>query len=202
LLTATFRGFLADEKALKELFDYKGASGKKFCMSCRNVVLTPIADDGGTDFVHYKTAKMSECVPMTDDMIYAIVDMLTAQQSSGASATALNNLETNTGVSYNEYGILFDPYLRSIIKPCQQYLRDTMHTVCSKGVASTELCCIVHRLGEVNTNWTMATLQQYCSVWKLPKRLGSVRPGWFDDIKLGPDHMRLFVGGKSCLACV
>ena len=34
---ANFAGFLADEKAHKEIFEAKGASGTKPCISCKNI---------------------------------------------------------------------------------------------------------------------------------------------------------------------
>ena len=37
MLRATFKGWLADEKALKEFNDIKGQAGTKPCISCQNV---------------------------------------------------------------------------------------------------------------------------------------------------------------------
>ena len=48
--TARFKGFLADEKGLKEFYDIEGQAGFKCCISCQNVV----------NFLHKKSAAEQE----------------------------------------------------------------------------------------------------------------------------------------------
>ena len=43
----------------------------------------------------------------------------------------------------------------------------------------------------------MQTITEYACLWNLRKRLGRVKPGWFDDAKVMRDHVRLFANEVS-----
>ena len=82
---AHFGGFLSDEKALKEIFGLKGASGSKPCPTCSNVAQFMDADAmRGTSLVGLSCIDMSALQYHTNASFYSMVDCLSQAKASRA----------------------------------------------------------------------------------------------------------------------
>ena len=211
--TARFKGFLADEKGLKEFYDIKGQAGFKCCISCQNVV----------NFLHKKSAAEQErqtyAIPLDIDdfdklkihdnaSFYEMVDLLeeahtaleTAKEAGerfGHLAKALKDLEYKCGINYNEDSFLFCRTLRgTVIQPVDNYFRDWQHTLASSGVAGTEIACVLTVLQKNKTlkaqNITLDTVLDYCTKFTLPSGHGKFNENWFKSKFLAKDHVKHF----------
>ena len=103
LVRGTFGGFLADEKALKEIFSYKGAGGSKPCCKCGNVfqhidphILERMSRDLGRPLVGIDCCRYASFSYNTDDVLCAMVDRVS--EASRGPAKALKELEQDLGV--------------------------------------------------------------------------------------------------------
>ena len=102
LVRGELGGFLADEKALKEIFGLKGASGSRPCVTCRNVVqyFTP-ADMAGTSLVGIDTVDYRQLLYVSSDDVYTIADDLRNAHLRGTHTQAhLQHLSQAYGVNY------------------------------------------------------------------------------------------------------
>ena len=112
VVSASFSGFIGDEKALKEVIGIKGASGKKPCPTCSNVVrLVDPADRRGTSLVGLDCTDYSELVYHDDDSFFEMLDRLRHLHNSGASKAAISRMEIVFGVHYDEQNLLYDAYM-------------------------------------------------------------------------------------------
>ena len=190
LIRCRFGGFLADEKALKEIFGIKGAGGSKPCIACSNLVQFIDADvvDGsrfvGPDVVDHRLLQYHD-----SDSIYAIVDKLRSAHGAAKKGT-LERLEQAYGVNYVPQGLLFDDELRSIIRPVDHYIRDPMHMLLSTGVAGTETARLVAAIVEEGIGYQH--LQSYISVFTLPHTHGKAPVELLCAHRVSTDHMRCF----------
>ena len=190
LVTAEFAGFIADEKALKEIYCFKGASGSKPCPSCANVVrfLDSHARDGSS-LVTLACADFDLLQPHTDTSIWRMFDRLRALEAANQK-TELKQMEQIFGLNLCEDSLLADAYLRTVVKPSVHVLRDWMHTLVSKGVAGTEMAFLIAKLVEWGINHDQ--ISNYASQFHLPKGRGKVDPAWFAAGRVGFDHLRTF----------
>lgn len=189
MLTAEFSGFLGDEKALKEIFCLKGATGTKPCVTCLNVVQYLDRPDG-TSLVGIDCADTSKFQANTDDGFYEIADRLQRAHRGGATKAALARLEQVLGVNHDPNSIVYDKHLRKIVRPVSHYLRDWMHTIVGHGVAGTEMAMLLQALAADGINHGMVT--EYVTAYTLPKTRGTVQADWFAPHRVADDHMRTF----------
>lgn len=121
-----FCRFLAGEKAQKEIFNVRGASGTKPCISRKNVFhfidetayLKPLACTDPALLDRHN-----------NESIYDIVDLLRASKPI-MNKTKFDELQKALGVNYDKETLLFDDDLRlSVLKPVDHCLRDWMHTL-------------------------------------------------------------------------
>ena len=139
LFRGCFSGFLADEKALKEIYGIKGASGSKPCLTCSNVVQFMEPEHvAGTNLVGINCRASHLLRYNTNATIYNMVDKLRQQKAIGTKIE-LTRMEQAFGMNYNEHNLLFDDSLRQVIKPVDHYLRDWMHTLMSGGIFGTQV---------------------------------------------------------------
>ena len=113
LCTATFVGFIADEKGLKEFLNIKGQAGQKPCPNCKNVVnFIHKRGAAGSDYVvGLDAASLGELKLHTDKSFFAMVSRI-----AGASNAECEELEKVCGVNYDHRSILFCPELRPVIE--------------------------------------------------------------------------------------
>jgi hypothetical protein len=188
-------GFLADEKAHKEVFGLKGAAGSKPCITCQNVIQfvdDAVIERSGTFWVgidEIDNRKLRRC---TSDTVYSIVDQLRAAFGTVTKAK-FARMQQATGINYNPNGLLFiDNRLRRLVRPVEMCFRDPMHSLVSGGVAGTESARLIANLQEHGV--TFEHLRRYVSAFTLPKAQGKVPAAVMAADKVGNDNLRCFAG--------
>ena len=78
LVHGVFAGFIADEKAHKELSSTKGASGSKPCINCSNIFKATQLAAIALGAITIACTDPSLFQPMTNELVYAINDHLRA----------------------------------------------------------------------------------------------------------------------------
>ena len=191
IMTASFDGFLADEKALKEIWCLKGASGSRCCINCTNLIqFLSDADRHGTCLQGLSCYDMSLFRMTTDEEVFRMADSLKTLHDGGCTKVALARLEQILGMTYDADGILYDEHLRTILKPVRMYIRDWMHTVVGHGVAGTQVAAV---LAKMKTNGIKPeSVQLYLNCFALPLAHGPVHASWFDKNNICDDHMKCF----------
>ena len=191
VVSAIFRGFIGDEKALKEILGIKGASGKKPCPTCSNLVrLVRPEDRAGTSLVGLECTDYSQLEYHTDESFFGLLDRLRDLKNGGSSKAAIKNMEIIFGMHYDEDNLLYDPYMRTIVSPTKHVYRDWMHSLVSNGVAGHEMTFLFLALNEIGIKNSM--LQEFAMRFTLPKAHGTVGPGWFLPDRIGPDQLKSF----------
>ena len=112
LVVARVAIVLADEAALKSLFEFKGASGLLPCPLCSNVVLR------SSDLHHinpelkpHSVASLDGCLQHTDASVGSIIQRLRSQRDF-LTKTKFGDLEKSLGSNFVEDGILDGECLR------------------------------------------------------------------------------------------
>ena len=116
-----FRGevkfFVQDEKAMKFLWDVKGASGFKPCYMCRNIVNTDAArvDAVSTGYVRL----MSTCKPAhfhlhTRESFFGACDRIESQRPPVLTNGRFKDLQKTHGINWAPHGVIFDRECRRI----------------------------------------------------------------------------------------
>jgi len=186
MFIARFLGWIADEKALKEIFDIKGQAGQSPCFNCNNVVRF-IQPTRGSRFVKLSCTDPSLFELRTNAQLRTMLDRI----SSAATKTARETLEKSFGINYCPGGLLFDAYLfNNVLDPINNYLRDPMHTLSSNGVAGTHIALVVQELQGQGVS--LDIIQTYAKQFTLPKSRGKVSDLYFQDAMLDTDHVRHF----------
>ena len=184
IVTGCFEGFVGDEKAHKEIFGIKGASGLRPCMTCKNVCRTlPVQDD---DYlIDIGCSDYEKLDFHTDESIVEILDLLSELSTR---KTKLAALEKNTGFKYCPTGLLFDSKLRaaSLSQYSKWMIRDWMHTLVSHGVASTEIALLLRHLKTAH-GIRFEELTSYSARCNLPRALPSPKKEWFTEDRLNED---------------
>jgi hypothetical protein len=191
VLTCHFRGFLGDEKALKEVFGLKGAGGTRPCPNCANVV--QFLDLRGT-LVGIGCPDRHRFTNVSDAGMYHIADRLRAYHGPRAG---LDLLEQTSGVNFEPNGVLFDDDLREFLLPVSHYLRDWMHVIAVHGAGGTELAFFFHEL--IRNGFTYEVIQRYMSVWTVPHAHPKIEPEWFSPKRVGDDNLRVFASEFLCM---
>ena len=191
VVRANFSGFIADEKALKEILGIKGASGPKPCPPCSNVVrFLDAAARRGTSLVGLDCADPSLFRYHNKESFYSMVDKLRAMRAVGCTKTALEKMEQMLGLNYDEANVVYDDYLRTIVDPIAHTIRDWMHTMVSQGVAGTHIALFLHVLS--CNGITLDKIASYAARFHLPKGRGKVDLTWFAAHRVSDDHLRSF----------
>ena len=186
-----FHGFLADEEALKTIFDYKGHAGNVPCQSCLNIRNRWCTIDDNPTLQYMWDPDLSKRKPTTDKHIEAVVNRLS---DPAVGNTRRQDMQTKSGINYNSDGLLFDAYLmRNILKPTQNYVRDWMHTLVSNGVAGSHLAQLCAALSTVGC--TMEIVQRYASLWAMAH--GRVSTDlYFKSELISTDHVKHFASDQ------
>ena len=186
---AKFGGFIADDDAHKQLWGFKGASGRKPCFGCMNVLMDRI---GVPDeyWIGIDCPDAHRFDKHTDETIYAMADKLIA--SVGVlSKTRFEELEKDCGILYIPNGMLYDLHMRKIVRPTTGMIRDWMHVFCSDGVANNEIARVLHTL-KSECNLTVDDVDEWARMIVLPRHHGKVSIVWFSAHRLLDRKMRGF----------
>ena len=146
--------YLADEAALKEIFEFRGASGTKLCPLCVNLVdhrseLHLYSADGG--LVPSTCLDRSAVERSTRESIQSILELLEDRKAT-ASKTGFAKLQQFAGWSYNPWSPLLNTDL-SIDLPAQ-IMFDWMHTYCAGGLWGLEVGLLLGQLQTIGYSQT------------------------------------------------
>ena len=181
-----YGGTIADEKALKEVHDYKGAAGTTPCMSCPYLVNTTNQDLLPAGAVALNSTALTN-EQYSDGDLWAKADNLKGLVAAGRSVKVA---EQAHGLKYNESGLLFREDMRAIHKPSQHYIRDWMHILVSGGIANVELGLL---LGELKRHHVpTSTVKEYAEEYILPKKYGRMPAGWLDHARVSEEYVSSF----------
>lgn len=148
ILFATIKIFVADERALKETWDVKGASGTLPCMFCRNVVLHRSSlhtFDSSGYLVSMVEHDFSRFVLHSDASFKEAFQTLSLQHGTLTGA-AWNRLEQSLGLNYNTLGLLASNTLGPELNPISGTMFDWMHVYCVAGIMNVECGLLLHVL--------------------------------------------------------
>ena len=131
-LRADFGFFILDEAASKSVFGVKGASGAKCCLRCMNVLGSksqpPPGDNYLVRYSEHQRERWRGHTPHSYDSLIRKLDE-TARDDPGK----LEELELMSGLVRQVNGVLWDPYLRKMIKMPHAMYWDTMHCKWASG---------------------------------------------------------------------
>ena len=133
--------FIADEKALKELSSAKGASARKPCIRCANIVGR--VDEGadlGDYLLHYSSTNYQGFDLWSSVRLAEAAAVIQEAHRSGVPNRLVKDLERRLGLSYGAgQGILFRP--AAIVAQIPDTLFwDSMHTVYAIGGVAQYEC--------------------------------------------------------------
>jgi len=190
VLRAKFGGFLADEKAHKEILGVKGAAGTKPCTTCKNVVqFIDTADLESGYLVGIDCAEYERLDYHSNDSFYAMADRLSESRET-MSKKQFARLEQTLGLNYVPDGLLFDTHLRTILCPVDNCIRDWMHTMVSGGIVGTEVALIIAELRGHGVKYD--TMIEFSLLFHLPRSRGNVHKSWFSEQRVSEDSLRSF----------
>lgn len=175
---AEFAGFLGDEKALKEIWHVKGASGTKPCLMCKNVMQQrgdPVPD------AYVRTlscGRLEELDLHSDSSIFECADMLAAQAQAGTqSAKDRKVLQQALGMNFEPHGLLYSGALRTILRPATGTYWDWMHCLMSGGVVPVEVYALLCSMrGE---GLSLTELDSFASEFVVPKGRNKLARNYF-----------------------
>ena len=142
LVCMIFGGLLiADEAALKSVWDDKGASGTKLCFMCQNVV-SHSSDLHTTDATG--TLVSHVCHHKREMVLHTDTSMLDAAKHLAQCRPLMNKgtfkmRQFALGLNYSEHGPLFAPELQEHLKPISMSMFDYMHNFVVGGVFHVEM---------------------------------------------------------------
>ncbi len=196
ILRAVFGGFLADEKAHKEIFLVKGASGTKFCTTCKNCVNRMEVSEHRGYLVGLDCCDYGRLDYHTNESFYMMVDKLREEHAAGRD---ISKLEAMLGLTYDEHGLLFDDGLRSVLKPVDNCIRDWMHTMVSGGIAGTEMALLMLQLHTVGIS--LDSVRTFVNQYRLPQSLGKINLDWFSVNRIAEkgDQLKSFASEQLCM---
>ena len=164
--------FIADENALKEAFDFKGASGVHCCPMCVNIVTE------SSELHHFDgSLKPSTCINQnewvlqTNDGVRENLQFLFSRFGT-ANKKQWEDLTKTIGWNLNPYGLLgFGLPGELDIRPISMIQFDWMHILVVNGVWNHELGALMSKLKQVGV--PQPELHEYLQGFKWPKQQGS-----------------------------
>ena len=184
IVTGIFAGFIADEKAHKEISSTKGASGNKPCLNCSNVFAKWLATTLALGAVTICCVDPTLFTTASNQYVFDAYDFLASKSPVEREA-----LEIQLGIKYEPHGLLGCPHLRTFLRPVDHMIRDWQHTIVGGGVANVELA---RALAAMKRHGIQPTLvQDWLEQFTLPKKYGKVDRGWLSKNRLGKNLVSL-----------
>jgi hypothetical protein len=121
---------LADEKALKEIFCLKGASGTKPCFQCSNVVGHMPPNVVAHGLVHVSCPHPERFKEHTAESFKLMVGRL---HEARARRQQLQSLGQVYGLSHEPRGLPWDAVWQDLLNPCSHAMWDWMHVLVASG---------------------------------------------------------------------
>ncbi len=149
--------FIFDGEAYRAVWSAKGSSGKVQCLKCLNFIHDDDIVTTGPFFAGIAEHDTSKFVAATNATIWAKADMLKdkhAERIAGRCTQAeFGKLSTATGLTFNEFGLLWDKDLRKYVLPGDQITFDSMHNLYSNGLLQYEAGFLWSRLLELGVDF-------------------------------------------------
>jgi hypothetical protein len=195
VVSAVLCGFLADEKALKELFAIKGQAGNVLCpfgcLNIRNRWVDLVPGDGLQHFWDPDLTLRKQC---RREHVRAMLKRL----SDAQTVTRRRTVEKAVGILYVPTGLLFNAHLMDrVVDPCTNYLRDWMHTLLSGGVASIELGLVCAALNKVGID--IDIVRAYALKFNSPYGTNKF---WFKPQLVEDDHVKNFASDTLSMVTI
>lgn len=157
--------FLADEAAIKQCQENKGASGKMLCLFCQTTVQARYAPTALGNLVLHHEHDVSKLVLHSNSSVWKIVDHLESQFGAGTKK-AFADMEVRLGFNYTPGGVLLQRGLRGTWKPISMTAFDPMHVYLVAGVFHREVTLLLPLLAAQGVK--EADLHTWCSSFTFP----------------------------------
>ena len=178
--TVFFRvgALVADEGALKQCMDMKGASGWKPCVLCQNVVSIHSklsVHDSSHSLVDIATTDIRKFALYKDSDIHDIISKLDEAERSTARGAigTFRFMQKSTGFNLNRQGVLYSLHLRNHFSPVKVIMYDWMHVYLVSGIFNHEAGLLLIELHK-HAGLSHDVLHDFCQHFNWPARLKSV----------------------------
>lgn len=157
--------FLGDEDALKKCVSHKGASGKRPCIKCGNVISKGSAVPGYVDI----TCSDAACLQPACDV--EVLDMFSHLRDIRHNKSKLSEAEMLSGWKYAPTAWILDDALWSLLKP-SHVVYDAMRNIWCNGMAAQEIGLFFTAVHD-KASITRADLEEAlkASSWKMTKSI-------------------------------
>ena len=150
MVFATLQTVVADEAALKSIWDVKGSSGTLPCFLCKNVIMHRSGlhtQDVTGILVSSADTDTSKFHLHTNESIISILRMLQTKKDV-LSATAFAKLEQSVGLNLRPQGVLMCSRLQGIALPVSTTQFDWMHIFVVNGIWNLECGLLIAEINK------------------------------------------------------
>ena len=164
---------VADESALKSIWENKGAGGTLPCLLCSNVVLSRHdlhTHDANSHLVSMTETDVSRFAKHDSRSIQAIVNHLSANHPI-LDPTPFGKLESALGFNYCPGGTLWSKWFPEVASPTDCVMFDWMHTYCVHGIWNIEVGYLLKVLSKIRV--THSTLNEWMQNVHWPHHISS-----------------------------
>ena len=141
---------IADEAALKQVWEDKGSSGTKLCFMCQNVVAESSGlhrTDRSNQLISHADSRKAKLVLHTDQtMLQAAAHLV--EQKPLMNKGQFKMRQFALGINYMEHGSLFSQELAPFLKPVSTTMFDWMHNFVVGGVFHVEMTQLLRILNQ------------------------------------------------------
>ena len=163
---------IADEVAIKQSVESKGAAGKLFCSRCSNVISKYSSDNAvdTTGLVHGACTDVSQFRLHTNESVQKVVKYL-EEQHGKLTSVQFAQLETQLGYNWKPSGLLRNPTYGLVIP--ESIMFDWFHVFLVHGIANREFALLWHALKGVGLS---TRLEKFLESFEWPKQFQGSRP--------------------------
>ena len=163
---------IADEVAIKQSVESKGAAGKLFCCRCSNVISKHSWENAldTSGLVHGACTDVSQFRLHTNDSVQKVVKYL-EEQHEKMPTLQFSQLETQLGYNWKPSGLLRNPTYGQVIPECVMF--DWFHVFLVHGIANREFALLWAALKGVGLS---TRLETFLASFEWPKQFQGSRP--------------------------
>ena len=139
MLCAQLKLVVADESALKSMYEFKGASGKLMCFFCRNTLQKRYAPENMDErMVWHTCTDTRRFITHTRETLKEVVGHV-ARQATRLNKGEFAELQTSLGINHAEEGVFSCAEVMDMFDPTQGTMFDWMHCYFVAGLYHLEL---------------------------------------------------------------
>ena len=139
MLCAQLKLVVADESALKSMYEFKGASGKLMCFFCRNTLQKRYAPENMDErMVWHTCTDTRRFITHTRETLKEVVGHV-ARQATRLNKGEFAELQTSLGINHAEEGVFSCAEVMDMFDPTQGTMLDWMHCYFVDGLYRLEL---------------------------------------------------------------